>query len=68
MESPYGCETLRLPHFLNSRLINGGGVVNLARRPLFIAQRRFLVLICVRSSVYPRAVVWLEGLGQLKIQ
>jgi hypothetical protein len=28
--------------------------------------RRFLVLISVRSSVDPRAIAWLEGLGQLK--
>jgi hypothetical protein len=31
---PWGCETSRLPHFLDSRLIDGGEVVNLRRRPL----------------------------------
>jgi hypothetical protein len=33
-EGPYGCETLRLPHFLNNRLTDGGEVVSLMRRPL----------------------------------
>jgi hypothetical protein len=31
---PYGCETLRLPHFLDNRLTDGGEV-SLTRRPLF---------------------------------
>jgi hypothetical protein len=32
---PQGCETSRLPHFLDTRLTDGGKVVNLMRRPLF---------------------------------
>jgi hypothetical protein len=32
---PYFCETLRLPHFLDSRLTDGGEVVSLTRRPPF---------------------------------
>jgi hypothetical protein len=35
---PYGCETSRLPHFLNNRLTDGGEVVSLTRRPLFTPQ------------------------------
>jgi hypothetical protein len=32
---PYGFERSRLPHFLDSRLIDGGEVVSLTRRPSF---------------------------------
>jgi hypothetical protein len=28
-EGPYGCEILRLPHFLDNRLTDGGKVVSL---------------------------------------
>jgi hypothetical protein len=35
---PYGCETSRLPHFLDNRLTDGGEVVSLTRRPLFTSQ------------------------------
>jgi hypothetical protein len=31
---PWGCETSRLPHFLDNRLTGGGEDVNLTRRPL----------------------------------
>jgi hypothetical protein len=30
---PWGCETSRLPHFLDNRLTDGGKVVSLTRRP-----------------------------------
>jgi hypothetical protein len=35
---PQGCETSRLPHYLNSRLTDGGKVVSLMRRPPFTPQ------------------------------
>jgi hypothetical protein len=35
---PQGCETLRFPHFLDNRLIDGGKAVSLTRRPLFTPQ------------------------------
>jgi hypothetical protein len=35
---PEGCETSRLPHFLDNRLKYGGEVVNLTRRPSFTLQ------------------------------
>jgi hypothetical protein len=47
-EGPYGCETSRLPHFLDNRLTDGGKVVSLTRPPPFTPQGRFLILISVR--------------------
>jgi hypothetical protein len=35
---PYGCETSRLPHFLDNRLTDGGEDVSLNRRSPFIPQ------------------------------
>jgi hypothetical protein len=32
-EGPEGCETSRLPHFLDNRLTDGGEAVSLTRRP-----------------------------------
>jgi hypothetical protein len=32
---PYGCETSRLPKFLDNRLTDGGEVASLMRRPTF---------------------------------
>jgi hypothetical protein len=32
-EDPQGCETSRLPHFLDSQLTDGGEFVSLTRRP-----------------------------------
>jgi hypothetical protein len=43
---PYGCEMSRLPHFLDSRLTDGGEIVS-AGHPL--PPGRFLVLISVRG-------------------
>jgi hypothetical protein len=63
---PKSYDTLRLPHFLDNRLTDGGEVVTLTRcRPL--PPGRFLVLISDRGWVDPRAIVRLKGLGQLKI-
>jgi hypothetical protein len=58
------CVTSRLPHFLHKRLTDGGDV-SLTRRPP-LPPGRFPVLISVRGWVDPRALVRLEGLGQLK--
>jgi hypothetical protein len=37
-EGPEGCETSRLPHFVDSRPTDGGKVVSLTRRPPFTPQ------------------------------
>jgi hypothetical protein len=37
-EGPSGCETSRLPHFLDNQLTDGGKVVRLTRRPPFTPQ------------------------------
>jgi hypothetical protein len=55
---------LRIPHFLDNRLTDGGEVVGLTRLLAFMP-RRFLVLTSVRGCVDTRAIVRLEGLGQL---
>jgi hypothetical protein len=44
---PQGCETSRLPHFLDNRLTDGGEVFSLTCRPL--PPGRFLVFISVRG-------------------
>jgi hypothetical protein len=41
-----GCETSRLPHFLDNRLTDGGEVFSLTRRPSS-TPRKFQVLISV---------------------
>jgi hypothetical protein len=65
---PQGCETSTLPHFLNNRLTDGGeGTALRSGRPLPPRPPgRFEALISVRVEVDTRAIVLLEGLGQLK--
>jgi hypothetical protein len=36
---PHGCETLRLPHFVDIRLTDGGEVVSLTCRPSFTPRK-----------------------------
>jgi hypothetical protein len=36
---PYGCETSRLPHFVDNRLTDGGEIVSLKRLPLFTPRK-----------------------------
>jgi hypothetical protein len=62
---PWGCETSRLPRFLDNRVTDGGKVVIL-RAGRHLPTGRFLVPISVRGWVDSRPIVPLEGLGQLK--
>jgi hypothetical protein len=48
-----GCETLRLPHFLDSRLA-GGGEVSLTRRPSFILQEDSWYSFLLEADSTPR--------------
>jgi hypothetical protein len=50
---------------LDNRFRDGGEVVRLTLRPLF-TPGKFLVLISLRVSVDPRAIVRREGSGQMK--
>jgi hypothetical protein len=36
---PYGCESSRIPHFLDNRLTGDGEVVSLNRRPNFTPRK-----------------------------
>jgi hypothetical protein len=45
-----GCETSRLPHFLDSRLVDGGEVVSLTRRPPFTPRKIPGTHLCYRLS------------------
>jgi hypothetical protein len=58
---PQDCEASRLPHCLDNRLTDDGEVISLTRRPPFAARK-----ISVRDCVDPKAIVRLEGLGQLR--
>jgi hypothetical protein len=53
---PYGCEMLRIPHFLDNRFTDGGEVI----RPK--VPGRFLELISIRVSVDSRAKLRQKGL------
>jgi hypothetical protein len=61
---PLGCNTSRIPLFLDSRLTDGGEAISLTRRPSFASRK--VPGTHVRGWVDTRAIGWLEGLGQLK--
>jgi hypothetical protein len=42
-EGPQSCETLRVPHYLDNRLKDGGKAVSLTRRPRFTPQENYLI-------------------------
>jgi hypothetical protein len=63
---PHGCETSRLPRFLDSRLTDGCDVVSTWRAGSPLPQGRFLVLTSVRGWVDHRAIMRLKRLDRLK--
>jgi hypothetical protein len=64
---PYGCETPRLPHFLDNRLTDGGEAVSLTcRSAAFYPQEDFWYSFLLEAVSIPGAIVRLEGLGKLK--
>jgi hypothetical protein len=46
----WGCEMLRIPHCVDSRLTHGGEVVRLTYWLRFVPQKHFLVPISVKLS------------------
>jgi hypothetical protein len=58
---------LRLPHFLDDRLTDGGEVVSFTRQPSFTSNK-IPGIISVTDFIDLRALLQVEGLGELKIQ
>jgi hypothetical protein len=61
---------LRFQHFIDKNLTDGGEVVSLMRStcsfPPTPCKGRFLLPICVRGRINPRAIVLQEGLEKLE--
>jgi hypothetical protein len=64
---PLGHETCRLPHFLGSRLIDGGEVVSLTRRPHLYPREDYWYLFLLGVESTPGSVRP-EGLLQTRTQ
>jgi hypothetical protein len=52
-EGPWRCERSRLPHLLESRLIDGGKVVSLARQPPFNPQENSWYSFLLKAELPP---------------
>jgi hypothetical protein len=64
-EGPQGCETLRLPHFLDIWLTDGKALSLTCRLP-FTPWEDSCYLFLLEAESTPGAIVQLEGLGKLK--
>jgi hypothetical protein len=49
---PYGCETLRLPHFLDNRFTDDGEIVSLTRLPPFTPQEDSWYSFLLEAGLY----------------
>jgi hypothetical protein len=66
-EGPWGCETSRLPHFLDNRLTDAGEVVSLTLWPAALyLQEDFWYSFLLEAGSTLGPTMRLEGLGQLK--
>jgi hypothetical protein len=65
-EGPWGCERLRLAHFLDNPHTDGGEVVSIMRRPPF-TRRKILVLISVIRLSRPLDHSTAERIRSVKI-
>jgi hypothetical protein len=57
---------LKISHWLDNRLSDGGEIVSLTHQLHSTPQKYFLALISVTSCFSPTAIMLLEGLGKLK--
>jgi hypothetical protein len=62
---PYGCETLRFPHFLDNWPTDGGKVASPMHRPPCTPQEDSWYSFLL-EAVDLMAIVWLEGLDKFK--
>jgi hypothetical protein len=60
---PYGCQTSRLPHFLENRLTDGDEDVSLMGRSTFTHQEVSSYSFLLKAESNPSAILRLEGLG-----
>jgi hypothetical protein len=67
-EGQQRCETLRLPHFLDNRLTDGGEADSLTRQPPFTPREDSWYSFLLEAEFDRRDIVRLEGLGKLKKQ
>jgi hypothetical protein len=57
---------LRLPHFVDNLLTDGGEVVGLTHGLPFTPRNISWYSFLLEAGSTPRAIMWLEGLGRLK--
>jgi hypothetical protein len=60
-----GFELSKIPHSQDNRLIDGGGCQPYVTAALYL-QKDYMVLISVRQSINPKALVLLEKSGEVK--